>query len=92
MKKLAIFLPLVVTTSVHAAQCRVDIKNEVRLDGEVLEIHQTNGDKAWWMRATIFTSMVRKSSSTVINKRPLKSIAKTLMPICQERNKWRKRA
>ncbi|HAS6384043.1 TPA: YggN family protein [Vibrio vulnificus] len=46
MKKLAIFLPLVVTTSVHAAQCRVDIKNEVRLDGEVLEIHQTNGDKA----------------------------------------------
>ncbi|HAS6043569.1 TPA: DUF2884 family protein [Vibrio vulnificus] len=46
MKKLAIFLPLVVTTSVHAAQCLVDIKNEVRLDGEVLEIHQTNGDKA----------------------------------------------
>ncbi|PNM59407.1 DUF2884 domain-containing protein [Vibrio vulnificus] len=46
MKKLAIFLPLVVTASVHAAQCRVDIKNEVRLDGEVLEIHQTNGDKA----------------------------------------------
>ncbi|EKK9985517.1 YggN family protein [Vibrio vulnificus] len=46
MKKLAIFLPLVVTTSVHATQCRVDIKNEVRLDGEVLEIHQTNGDKA----------------------------------------------
>ncbi|HAS6232670.1 TPA: DUF2884 family protein [Vibrio vulnificus] len=46
MKKLAIFLPLLVTTSVHAVQCRVDIKNEVRLDGEVLEIHQTNGDKA----------------------------------------------
>lgn len=46
MKKLAIFIPLLVSASAQAAQCRVDIKNEVRLDGEVLEIHQTNGDKA----------------------------------------------
>ncbi|NVC62066.1 DUF2884 family protein [Vibrio sp. 05-20-BW147] len=46
MKKLAIFIPLFVATSAQASQCRVDIKNEVRLDGEVLEIHQTNGDKA----------------------------------------------
>lgn len=46
MKKLAVLISMLTTFSVSAAQCRVDIKNEIRLDGEAVEIHQQNGDKA----------------------------------------------
>lgn len=30
----------------YAAQCRVDLKNELRIDQQTVEIHQTNGDTA----------------------------------------------
>ena len=46
MKKLLTFSLLVVSASGYTAQCRVDINNEVRLDGQSLEIHQTTGDSA----------------------------------------------
>lgn len=46
MKKLAVLISMLTTFSVSATQCRVDIKNEIRLDGEAVEIHQQNGDKA----------------------------------------------
>ncbi len=46
MKKLLTLSLLVVSASGYSAQCRVDIRNEVRLDGRSLEIHQASGDKA----------------------------------------------
>lgn len=46
MKKLLTLSLLVVSASGYSAQCRVDINNEVRLDGQSLEIHQTTGDSA----------------------------------------------
>ncbi|WMN86697.1 YggN family protein [Vibrio parahaemolyticus] len=46
MKKLLTLSLLVVSASGYTAQCRVDINNEVRLDGQSLEIHQTTGDSA----------------------------------------------
>lgn len=30
----------------YSAQCRVDLKNELRIDQQTVEIHQTNGDTA----------------------------------------------
>ncbi|MBR9874408.1 MAG: YggN family protein [Vibrionaceae bacterium] len=46
MKKLLTLSLLVVSASGYTAQCRVDINNEVRLDGQNLEIHQSTGDTA----------------------------------------------
>ncbi len=37
---------LLVSSQTWASQCRVDLKNEVHLNGEQLEIHQKNGDTA----------------------------------------------
>ncbi len=46
MKKLLTLSLLMVSATGYAAQCRVDIHNEVRMDGQSLEIRQTSGDKA----------------------------------------------
>ncbi|HHX8655746.1 TPA: YggN family protein [Vibrio diabolicus] len=46
MKKLFTLSLLMVSATGYAAQCRVDINNEVRMDGQSLEIRQTTGDKA----------------------------------------------
>lgn len=46
MKKLLTLSLLLVSASGYSAQCRVDINNEVRLDGQNLEIRQSTGDKA----------------------------------------------
>ncbi len=46
MKKLLTLSLLMVSASGYAAQCRVDINNEVRMDGQNLEIRQTTGEKA----------------------------------------------
>ncbi|MCF7481246.1 YggN family protein [Vibrio sp. J1-1] len=46
MKKLLTLSLLVVSASGYTAQCRVDINNEVRMDGQNLEIHQSTGDTA----------------------------------------------
>jgi len=46
MKKLMLIGALLVSHSTMAAQCRVDIKNEIHLDGDKVEIHQASGDKA----------------------------------------------
>ncbi len=46
MKKLLTLSLLAISASGYAAQCRVDINNEVRMDGQNLEIVHTNGEKA----------------------------------------------
>ncbi|YCO04413.1 YggN family protein [Vibrio sp. VNB-15] len=46
MKKLLTFSLLTISATGYAAQCRVDINNEVRMDGQNLEIVHTNGEKA----------------------------------------------
>ncbi|MGR5131376.1 YggN family protein [Vibrio alfacsensis] len=46
MKKLFTLSLLMVSATGYAAQCRVDINNEVRMDGQNLEILHTNGEKA----------------------------------------------
>ena len=47
MKKVTVFAALLMVSSqTWAAQCKVDLKNEVHLTGEQLEIHQKNGDTA----------------------------------------------
>lgn len=46
MKKLLTLSLLTISASGYAAQCRVDINNEVRMDGQNLEIVHTNGEKA----------------------------------------------
>jgi len=46
MKKILLVLPLVLSSQVYAAQCKVDLKNEIHLNGERLEILQTSGEKA----------------------------------------------
>ena len=51
MKKSVLIALLTVTTAVvsqptFAAQCRVDLKNELRIDEQKVEIHQVNGDTA----------------------------------------------
>ncbi len=46
MKKVILILPLLVSSYTFAAQCRVDIKNEIHLNDQSVEIRQTNGEKA----------------------------------------------
>ncbi|WP_093276934.1 YggN family protein [Vibrio xiamenensis] len=47
MKKVySIVALLLVSSQTWASQCRVDLQNEVHLDGEQLEIHHKNGDTA----------------------------------------------
>lgn len=46
MKKLFTLSLLMLSVSGYSAECRVDINNEVRMDGQSLEIHQVTGDKA----------------------------------------------
>ncbi|MCW8335145.1 YggN family protein [Vibrio paucivorans] len=46
MKKSILLVSLLMSHSVWAAQCKVDIKNEIHLDGQTLEIQQTSGEKA----------------------------------------------
>lgn len=46
MKKVLIALPLLLTSQVYAAQCRVDLKNEIHLNDQRLEIVDASGDKA----------------------------------------------
>ncbi|KJY82360.1 chemotaxis protein [Vibrio galatheae] len=46
MKKVLLALPLLLSSPVYAVQCKVDLENEIHLNGERLEIVQTSGDKA----------------------------------------------
>lgn len=46
MKKVLLTLPLLLSGPVLASQCKVDIKNEIHLDGEAVEIYQKGGDTA----------------------------------------------
>lgn len=46
MKKILLALPLLLSSQVYAAQCKVDLKNEIHLNGERIEIHQISGDTA----------------------------------------------
>ncbi len=46
MKKVILALPILLSSQVYAAQCKVDLKNEIHLNGERIEIVQTGGDKA----------------------------------------------
>jgi hypothetical protein len=46
MKKLLTLSLLMVSATGYTAQCRVDINNEVRMDGQSLEIRQSTGEKA----------------------------------------------
>jgi hypothetical protein len=46
MKKILLTLPILLSSQVYAAQCKVDLKNEIHLDGQRIEILQTNGDSA----------------------------------------------
>ncbi|AXN31380.1 DUF2884 family protein [Vibrio coralliilyticus] len=39
-------IPLLMASQVYAAQCQVDLKNDIRINGETLEIHQVSGDSA----------------------------------------------
>lgn len=46
MKAILAIVPLFMSSQLMAAQCKVDIKNEIHLDGQRLEIHQTSGATA----------------------------------------------
>ncbi|MGD8173183.1 YggN family protein [Vibrio sp. TRT 21S02] len=46
MKRFIFTLPFLFTSQIWAAQCQVDLKNEIRLGGQQLEIHQANGETA----------------------------------------------
>ncbi|CAM2758375.1 YggN family protein [Vibrio mytili] len=46
MNKLLTLSLLLISFGGYSAQCRVDIHNEVRMDGQSLEIRQTSGDTA----------------------------------------------
>lgn len=46
MKKVLLTLPILLSSHVYAAQCKVDLKNEVHLNSERIEILQTSGEKA----------------------------------------------
>ncbi|OAJ95470.1 YggN family protein [Vibrio bivalvicida] len=46
MKKVLFVLPLLLSSHVYAAQCKVDLKNEIHLNGERLEILQNSGERA----------------------------------------------
>ncbi|GLT17219.1 chemotaxis protein [Vibrio zhanjiangensis] len=47
MKQVLLTIPLLMMVSqLNAAQCKVDLKNDIRLNGERLEIHQQDGNTA----------------------------------------------
>lgn len=46
MKKVLLTLPILLSSQAYAAQCKVDLKNEVHLNSERIEILQTSGEKA----------------------------------------------
>lgn len=46
MKKVLLTLPLLLSSQVYAAQCKVDLKNEIHLNDNKLEIYQTSGEVA----------------------------------------------
>lgn len=46
MKKLLILAPMIVSSSVLASQCNIDLNNEIHLNGSTLEIVQASGDTA----------------------------------------------
>lgn len=46
MKKVLLTLPLLLSGPVLAAQCKVDLKHEIHLDGETVEIYQAGGNSA----------------------------------------------
>lgn len=46
MKKVILALPILLSSQAYAAQCKVDLKNEIHLNGERIEIVQTSGEKA----------------------------------------------
>lgn len=46
MKKTILLASLLCSSSVWAAQCKIDVQNEVHLSGSSVEIHTTSGDKA----------------------------------------------
>lgn len=46
MKKTLLLLPLLLSSQAMAAQCKVDLKNEIHLDGETVEIYQASGESA----------------------------------------------
>lgn len=46
MKKTILLAALLCSSSVWAAQCKIDVQNEVHLSGSSVEIHTTSGDTA----------------------------------------------
>lgn len=46
MKKILLTLPILLSSHAYAAQCKIDLKHEIHLDGEKVEILQANGDSA----------------------------------------------
>ncbi|WP_180275356.1 YggN family protein [Vibrio coralliilyticus] len=46
MKRVLMTIPLLMASQVYAAQCQVELKNDIRINGETLEIHQVSGDSA----------------------------------------------
>ncbi|UPQ88530.1 YggN family protein [Vibrio sinaloensis] len=46
MKKSLVALPLLLSSQAFAAQCHIDLKNDIRLNDERLEIHQVSGETA----------------------------------------------
>ncbi|MEF1291237.1 YggN family protein [Vibrio sp. M260118] len=46
MKKVLLTLPILLSSQAYAAQCKVDLKNEVHLNSERIEILQTSGERA----------------------------------------------
>ena len=46
MNRVLLTLPLLLSGPVLAAQCKVDLKNEIHLDGKAVEIYQEGGESA----------------------------------------------
>jgi hypothetical protein len=46
MNKVLMLLPLLISSQAYAAQCRVDLQNEIHLNDHSVEIHQTSGESA----------------------------------------------
>ncbi len=46
MKRIILIASALLSQPALAAQCRVDLKNEIHIDEQQVEIHQTNGDTA----------------------------------------------
>lgn len=44
MKKVVLITCLLFSSPIWAAQCRVDVKNEVHLNGQQIEVHKTSGE------------------------------------------------